>query len=81
MIKLIEILTSVYVDKIEELISKIDWDKWGKEHIPTKISSQNIVNRIKNIHNYEGENATKYLKELKEQAKASIYVLTLLLEK
>ena len=39
MIKLIEILTSVYVDKIEELISKIDWNKWGKEYIPIKISS------------------------------------------
>jgi hypothetical protein len=80
MIKLIEILASVYVDKIEKLISEINWGELDKEYNSTKIASQNIINQIRNIHNYEGESATKYIKELKEQAKYAIYILNNLLE-
>ena len=58
---------------------KIDWDKF-KEFIPIREESLRIINRIENIHNYEGESATKYLKQIKMQAKNALYVLNNLLE-
>lgn len=80
MIKLTEILASIYIDKMEKLISEINWDILGNRHRDTQTSIKNIINNIKNIHNYEGESAVKYLKELKNQAKAALYVLNNLLE-
>lgn len=80
MIKLLETLASSYIDKIEKLIAKIDWNKLGKNHQATKRAAQRIIYDIKDIPNYEGENTVEYLIKLKDQAKAAIYVLNNLLE-
>lgn len=80
LIKLLnEIKASQYVENIQLLINKINWDKF-KEFIPIKEESLRIINRIENIHEYEGESATLYLKQIKMQAKDALYVLNNLLE-
>jgi len=70
-----EILSSTYIKKINDLISQIDWDNVDKDFLDIYKSSRMLINNIENIGNYEGENASGYLKELKSQAGNLVYVL------
>jgi hypothetical protein len=80
MIRLIEILASVYANELEKLYSNINWDLLGKDHKPTQTTIINLINEIRNIHNYEGESAVEQLNKLKDQAKNAMYILKVILE-
>lgn len=83
MISLVELLNEIkasqYVETINSLITQIDWDQF-RDFQQAYDDSLGIINDIENIHNYEGESAVNYIKELKNQAKDIIYILNNLLE-
>lgn len=83
MISLVELLNEIkaskYIENIKILIPQINWNQF-KEFQPVYNDALNVIKDIENIHNYEGESAIKYLKELKKQAKDIIYILNNLLE-
>jgi hypothetical protein len=74
-----EVKVSTYVNTIKDIIEKINWINF-KEFIEIKNSSLDLLSNIKNIGEYEGENAQNELIRLKEQCKDSIYVLQNLLD-
>ena len=83
MISLVGLLNEIkaykYIEIIKALIEAINWNTFN-DFIPIKEESLRIINRIENIHNYEGESAVRYLKEIKKQADDVIYILNNLLE-
>jgi hypothetical protein len=83
MISLVELLNEIkaskYIETIRLLLTKIDWDN-ASEFVPIKEESLRVIDRIENIHNYEGESAVKYLEEAKLQAKDVVYILNNILE-
>ena len=83
MISLVELLNEIkaskYVDIIENLLLKINWNQF-QEFQSIQDNALSIIDDIKNIHNYKGESAVRYLKEIKKQADDVIYILNNLLE-
>jgi hypothetical protein len=83
MISLVELLNEIkaskYVDIIENLLLKINWNQF-QEFQSIQDNALSIIDDIKNIHNYEGKSAVEYLKEIKKQADDIIYILNNLLE-
>lgn len=77
---LVEVLASNYIKIIENLIAKIQWDEIDPDFNEIKLAAYKIIENIRNIGEYEGDNTTKYLKILKNEAKEIIYVLSIILE-
>ncbi len=72
---LAEVLASNYIKTIEFLLTQIDWDNLDSGFLDIKDACNILIKNISNIGEYEGENASKYLKLLKDEAKNLIYVL------
>ena len=83
MISLVELLNEIkaskYIDIIENLLLKINWNQF-QEFQSIHDTALSIVDDINNIHNYKGESAIKHLEEIKKQANDVIYILNNLLE-
>jgi hypothetical protein len=72
---LVEILASNYIKTIESLLTQINWDKLDSDFLDIKEACHILIKNISSIGEYEGENASKYLRLLKDEAKDLIYVL------
>ena len=72
---LAEVLASNYIKTIESLLTQINWDELDSDFLDIKEACHILIKNISNIGGYEGENASKYLKLLKDEAKDLIYVL------
>jgi hypothetical protein len=77
---LAEVLASNYIKIIKSLISQFDWDNADVDFLDIKKSCYILINDMSNIGEYDGENASKHLKLLKDEAKNLIYVLKNLIE-
>jgi hypothetical protein len=77
---LAEVLASNYIKTIESLLSQFNWDDADIGFLDIKKSCYILIKNISSIGEYEGENASKYLKVLKDEAKDLIYVLKNLIE-
>ena len=77
---LAEVLASNYIKTIETLLSQINWDIVDNDFLDIKNACYILIENISNIGEYEGENASKHLKSLKNEAKDLIYVLKNLIE-
>ena len=77
---LVEVLASNYIKIIEKLIDQIQWSDIDPDFNEIKLAAYKIIENIRNIGEYEGDNTTKYLKILKNEAKEVIYVLSTILE-
>ena len=72
---LAEVLASNYIKTIEFLLTQINWDELDNDFLDIKEACHILVKNISSIGEYEGENASKYLRLLKDEAKDLIYVL------
>lgn len=77
---LAEVLASNYIKIMKSLISQFNWDDADIDFLDIKKSCYILIDDISNIGEYEGENASKHLKVLKDEAKNLIYVLKNLIE-
>ena len=77
---LAEVLASNYIKNIESLLSQVNWDDIDSGFLDVRKACYILIENISNIGEYEGENASKYLKSLKNEAKDLIYVLKSLIE-
>jgi hypothetical protein len=77
---LAEVLASNYIKTIESLLSQFNWDDADIGFLDIKKSCYILIDDISNIGEYDGENASKHLKVLKDEAKNLIYVLKNLIE-
>jgi hypothetical protein len=72
---LAEVLASNYIKIIKSLLTQINWDDLDSNFLDIKEACHVLIKNISSIGEYEGENASKYLKLLKDEAKDLIYVL------
>jgi hypothetical protein len=72
---LAEVLASNYIKIIKSLLTQINWDNLDSDFLDIKEACYILIKNISSIGEYEGENASKYLKLLKDEAKDLIYVL------
>jgi hypothetical protein len=72
---LAEVLASNYIKTIESLLTQINWNNLDSDFLDIKEACHVLIKNISSIGEYEGENASKYLKVLKDEAKDLIYVL------
>jgi hypothetical protein len=77
---LAEVLASNYIKIIKSLLSQFNWDDTDVGFLDIKKSCYILIDDISNIGEYDGENALKHLKVLKDEAKNLIYVLKNLIE-
>lgn len=75
-----EVLASSYIKTMEFLINEINWGLLDNEFGEVKENTFKLIDEIKSIHNYSGENAEIRLVKLKNQSKDFIYVLKNILE-
>ena len=72
---LAEVLASNYIKTIESLLTQINWDELDSDFLDIKEACHVLIKNISSIGEYEGENASKYLRLLKNEAKDLTYVL------
>ena len=77
---LAEVLASNYIKIIKSLLTQINWDDADIGFLDIKKSCYILIDNISNIGKYEGENASRHLKVLKDEAKNLIYILKNLIE-